>query len=56
MLLEEVVSRVRAMLLEGGSMDWSAILSLSILLGVLVAARVAAIVFQPKDAKSDLDV
>jgi len=38
------------------SLDWSSILALSVLLGVLVAARVAAIVFQPReDTKPDAE-
>lgn len=37
------------------SMDWSVILALSMLLGVLVAARVAAIQFQPKDSRPEAD-
>jgi uncharacterized membrane protein (DUF373 family) len=35
------------------SMEWVGILSLSFLLGVLVAARIAAVIFQPKNVKPE---
>lgn len=37
------------------SLDWPSILAMAFLLGVLVAARIAAIMFQPKDTKPELE-